>query len=528
MIKNATIVDGTGVPAFRGDLGVTGDRIATVSQGLNETAQTTIQADGLVLAPGFIDIHSHIDRLIFKNHLAQSKIFQGITSDVSGNCGIGSFPVDTRRKKILLDYLNMHSFFLPSDRVSWSDFSGYAKKLENTGIALNLVPLVPHGSLRVAVMGIEDRQASPDELKRMRELLHINLRQGAWGMSTGLIYPPGVFSTTAELVALAEILSRERTLYASHIREEDTDVFLGLEEAIQIGKETGVRVQVSHLKAMGKTNRGLSRKILDRLEKARKDGVDIFADQYPYDATSTTLAVLIPSWVQEAGKEEMLRRLSLNSLKPRITEEIDQTIRSRGGPKRVVISDLRTKKNQPLIGKDLGAIAEAWKIPVADAVIRLLSEEKAAVEAIYFSLDEKDVETIVADENVAVCTDGDGYDPDTDSSLSPHPRSYGSFPRVLGLYVREKGLLSLPAAIFKMTGLPASRLGFSDRGFLKPGFAADLVIFDPHTITDTSEFKNPHRYPTGILYVFVNGRSVIAEGRLTGERPGRVLRHSLR
>ena len=526
LIKNAFVVDGTGQPAFRGDLAVAGDRIAAVSTSLSKEAQKIIQADGLVLAPGFIDIHSHIDRLIFRNPFAQSKIFQGITTDVSGNCGIGAFPVNPLRQETLTDYLKMHSFRFPADGITWTDFSGYADKLEKSGVALNIVPLVPHGALRIAVMGMENREPRPDELARLEELLDINLQQGGWGMSTGLIYPPGIFSQTAELLSLAAILSRHQALYATHVRDEDTDLFGGLEEAIRIGKKSGVRVEVSHLKSMGQKNWGLSGRILDRLEEARKEGVDISADQYPYDATSTILAALIPRWAQEGSPEEMLRKLSSDTLHQRIKEETDQAILFRGGPKQIMIAAVMTGKNQRLVGKDIGTIAEEWKTPPADAVIRLLLEEKAAVEAIYFTLSETDVETIVADEKVAVCTDGDGLDPEKDAALSPHPRSYGTFPRVIGLYVRQKGLLSLPAAVYKMTGLPASRLGLSDRGLLRAGFAADLVLFDRHSINDMSEFLNPHRYPVGISHVFVNGRPVILEGRLTGETPGKVLKHS--
>ena len=345
-------------------------------------------------------------------------------------------------------------------------------------------------------------------------------------MSTGLIYSPGIFSETAELAALAEVLARDNALYASHVREEDTNLFLGLEEAIRIGKESGARVEVSHLKSMGHKNWGLSRKILDTLEEARKNGVDISGDQYPYDATSTILAALVPRWVQEGGMEEMLRKLSSKKLNQKISKETDQAIHFRGGPKRIVISYVMTEKNKRMMGQDIGTIAGLWKTSPADAVIRLLLEEKAAVEAIYFSLSEGDVETIVADENVAVCSDGDGLNAEEDAALSPHPRSYGTFPRVLSLYVRKKGLLSLPAAIHKMTGLPASRLRLSDRGLLRVGFAADLVLFNQEKIKDMSEFNNPHQYPVGISHVFVNGRPVIWEGRLTGDAPGRVLKHT--
>ena len=526
LIKNASIIDGTGQPAYRGDLAISGGRIAAVLPSINDGAQQIIQADGLVLAPGFIDIHSHIDRLIFKNPFAQSMLFQGVTSAVSGNCGIGAFPVNPLQKETLVAYLRMHSFFFLPDGISWTDFSGYSDRLEKSGIAVNVVPLVPHGALRIAVMGMENRDPKPDELKRMQELLHVNLEQGAWGMSTGLIYPPGSFSKTAELIALAKVLARYNALYASHVREEDTNLFSGLEEAVRIGKESGARVEVSHLKSMGQKNWGLSRNILDALEEARKGGVDIYGDQYPYDATSTILAAVIPRWVHEGGQEEMLKRLSSDKLKQKIKNEIEQMIDFRGGPKRIVISYLSTDRNKGLIGKDIGTIADSWKISPTEAFIRVILEEKAAVEAVYFALSEADVETIAADENVVVCTDGDALNAEEDAALSPHPRSYGTFPRVLGLYVRKNGILSLPAAIHKMTGLPASRLGFDDRGLLKAGFAADLVLFDAGKIEDMATFDNPHKYSVGISHLFVNGRPVISERRITGNAPGKVLKHA--
>jgi N-acyl-D-amino-acid deacylase len=478
------------------------------------------------LAPGFIDIHSHLDRLIYVNPFAQSMLFQGITTAVTGNCGIGAFPVYPMRKDMLADYLRMHAFSLPRDGITWTDFADYSDSLEKSGTAVNLAPLIPHGALRIAAMGMENRNPTAAELRRMEELLRVNLEQGAWGMSTGLIYAPGSFSKTAELIALAKVLLRYNALYASHVREEDTDLFSGLNEASQIGKQSGVRIEVSHLKSIGRKNWGLAPRILAALAEAREAGGNIYGDQYPYNATSTILAALIPHWAHDGGTDQMLRRLASKKLGRKIKNETEQTIAFRGGPKRIVISDLKSDKNRGLIGKDLDAIAGLWNLSPADATIRIILEERAAVEAVYFSVAERDVKTIAADPKVVVCTDGDGFDPEKDGALTPHPRSYGAFPRVLGRYVRKNGILSLPAAVHKMTGLPASRLGFADRGLLKPGFAADIVLFDAEKIIDRATFANPHRYSVGISHLFVNGRLVIAEGRLIGDLPGRVLKHA--
>lgn len=282
---------------------------------LGGVAEKVIEAEGLAVAPGFIDIHSHIDGSIFKYPLAESKILQGVTSDVAGNCGIGAFPVNPRWKGILTDTLKMHTFHLPPEGLTWTDFAQYADRLDRLGLGLNLVPLAPHGALRIAVMGAEDRTPEPEELTRMQELLSINLQQGAWGMSTGLIFPPGIFSKTEELVSLAKVLARCQALYASHIRGEGATLFQALDEAIRIGRESGVRVEVAHLKAMGRENWGRGREVLAKLEEARKERVDITADQYPYEATSTSLAALIPPWAHDGGVDEMLKRLAASELR---------------------------------------------------------------------------------------------------------------------------------------------------------------------------------------------------------------------
>jgi N-acyl-D-amino-acid deacylase len=518
------VVDGTGQPPFQGDLATKGDRIAAVAPSLGGMAEKVIEAEGLAVAPGFIDIHSHIDRFIFKHPLAESKIFQGVTSDVAGNCGIGTFPINPCWKAVLTDDLKMHSFHLPPEGLTWTDFTQYADRIDRLGLGLNLIPLVPHGALRIAVMGAENRAPEPNELARMKELLHISLKQGAWGMSTGLVYPPGIFSKTDELVALAKILARYQALYASHIRGEGATLFQALDEAIQIGRESGVRVEVAHLKAMGRENWGRGREVLAKLEEARKKGVDITADQYPYEAASTSLAALIPQWAHDGGVEEMLKRLVTSGLKEKIRGEILQSIQFRGGPERILIAGVMSHENAGLAGKNIAQIAQLWKTTPVEIVVRLLLEERAGVSAIYFTMSEEDVVTIVANEKVAVGTDGAGFHAIEDVAQSPHPRSYGTFPRVLGLYTREKGLLSLPVAVHKMTGLPASRLGLSDRGLLRAGWVADLVLFDPIQIQDRSQFNNPHQYPAGIPHVIVNGQPVVWDGKLTGNAPGRVLR----
>jgi N-acyl-D-amino-acid deacylase len=418
----------------------------------------------------------------------------------------------------------MHDFDLPEGGLDWNDLAQYAQRLEHLGLGINLAPLVSHGALRIAVMGAEDRDPSPAELIQMERLLAEALQQGAWGMSTGLIYPPGSFAKTEELIALAKVLARYNALYTSHIRGESGTLMQALDEAIRIGRESGARVEVSHLKAMGRDNWGRGQEVLRRLELARRAGVDIAADQYPYEASSTSLSALVPQWAHAGGVPDLLQRLSSSQLRPRLREGIIKEMTVRGGPERILVTNIFSDRNPSLSGKTLTQIAESWGCPAEEAVIRLLLEEEAAVGAIFFSMSEEDVTAILASDQVSVGSDGRGQNAREDSGEATHPRSYGTFARILGHYVREKSLLPLATAVRKMTGLSARRLGFADRGLLQPGFAADLVLFDPAAIADRADFIHSHEYARGILHVWVNGRPLIQDGKFIGERPGRVLR----
>jgi N-acyl-D-amino-acid deacylase len=358
----------------------------------------------------------------------------------------------------------------------------------------------------------------------MKSLLTESLDRGAWGISTGLIYPPGSFATAEELVALAKVAAQYETLYASHIRGEGATLMEALDEAVLVGKKSGVRVEVSHLKAMGKDNWGRGKEVLLKIEKARQGGVDIGADQYPYEATSTSLTALVPPWALAGGVNELLKRLNSPEMQERLQAEILRETNKRGGPNRIVVAEIGSAKNMGLSGKNLSEMAEIWHCTPEVAVMRLLQEEKAAVGAVYFSLSEEDVVAILSDDQVSIGSDGMGMNAEEDCKKSTHPRSYGTFPRILGLYAREKRTLSLTRAIHKMTGLAADRVRLRDRGLIRPGFAADLVLFDPVRVRDRSTFDQPHQYATGVIYTWVNGYPVVHEGRITGNTPGKVLR----
>jgi len=524
LIRGALVIDGSNREPFRGDIAVERGTITEVAPSIKGGGKAVVEVDGLVAAPGFIDIHSHTDLSIFKHPLAESKALQGVTTEVIGNCGIGAFPVSDERRAVLNDYLKVHDFYLPSHGLSWNNFTQYADQLDRIGLGLNLVPLVAHGALRIAILETKDRTPSHKELESMKSLLTESLEQGAWGLSTGLIYSPGSFAKTEELVALAKIVAQCGDLYASHIRGEGTTLMEALDEAILVGKKSGVRVEVSHLKAMGRDNWGRSKEALLKLEKARQEGVDIAADQYPYEATSTSLTALVPPRALAGGVDELLKRLASSETTGRLQAEILREMNQRGGPNRIVIAEIGSAKNMGLSGKNVSGIGELWHCTPEVAVMRLLQEEKAAVGAVYFSLSEEDVVAILSSDQVSVGSDGMGMNAEEDSGKSTHPRSYGTFPRVLGVYARGKGTLSLAKAIYKMTGLVAGRVGLRNRGLIKPGFIADLVLFDPVMIQDRATFDHPHQYAAGIIYTWVNGYPVVHEGRITGNTPGKVLR----
>jgi N-acyl-D-amino-acid deacylase len=526
LIRDAMVVDGSGLNPARRDVALRGGMIAAVAERIDDPAEKVVDAGGLVLAPGFIDIHSHADATIFRYPAAESKLFQGVTVEVTGNCGLGMFPVESGREHELADYLVMHEFALPAGGFAWRDFNAYADEIDRLCPGVNLAPLVGHAPLRIAVMGMENRLPTAGEMERMQLLLAEALRQGAWGVSTGLIYPPGSYSSTDELIALARTAAGQQALYASHIRDEGDGLLAALDEAVTVGQKSGARVQVSHLKAMGKQNRGRAGEALAKLAKARLAGVDIGADQYPYDASATSLTAVVPQWALAGGVAALMLRLAAPELRDRLLAEIDGAMEKREGPAGIMVTACRSERNRRFSGQSIARIAAAWDCRPAEAVIRLLLEEEGGVGAIFFSMAAEDVATILADPEISVASDGQGMNAADAAGEAVHPRSYGTFARVLGRSVRDDGLLPLSTAIHKMSGLPASRLGLVDRGMVRPGFAADLALFDPGAVNDPADYTDPHRYAVGMVHLLVNGIEVIRDGALTGHRSGRVLRRN--
>jgi len=524
VIEGGTVLDGTGAAGARADVGIRSDTIVAVGDVGREPATSRLNASGKVVAPGFIDMHSHSDWRLWGNPRAESKIRQGVTTEVVGNCGFSPAPVADARLADIRDFALARS---PALDFRWRSFADYLAALDAGGAAVNLVPLVGHGAVRLAVMGYARRAPDAGERETMRGLVGAAMDEGAWGMSTGLIYAPGSYATTDELVELARVVGRRAGFYASHIRGEGATLRAALTEALRIGQEAALPVQVSHLKAAGRPNWGAVREALAMLDGARAEGLDVSADVYPYTASSTTLRTLLPDWALEGGLAAMTARLADPSTRARIRSELQatgdgQTLPDRVGWDNVMVVSCARRKDAE--AKRLSEIAAARGLDPLDALFEILRDEDGGGYVILFQLDEQDVRTVLTHPAVMIGSDGAALAPYGEGSdTTPHPRSYGTFPRVLGEYAREQRVLSLPQAVHKMTGLPAARLRLRDRGVLRPGARADLVVFDARTVADQATYDRPHRYPVGIEQVIVNGRFVIKHGEHTGSLPGRIL-----
>jgi N-acyl-D-amino-acid deacylase len=525
LVRGGTVIDGSGAPGRVADVAVDDDRIAAVEPGLRGEAARTIDATGHVVAPGFIDAHSHSDLFYFAVPSAESKVRQGVTTEVVGMCSFSQAPLRPAQREVVQGWAGGIGASLD---LRWETFGQYLDALRAVRPSVNVAHFVGHGALRIAAMGFESRPAGADDLSAMERLLGEALDAGAFGFSTGLVYPPSAYSETPELIALARAMARRGGLYFSHVRGESSMLLDSLQEAIRIGEEAGVGVQISHVKASGKENWPKIDAALGLIEAARRRGVDVSGDVYPYNAGSTKLDNLMPAWAHAGGLGPLLERLSDRGQRRRIVEQclIDgerwSTVSQGGiGFDQIFIASCRRRE---LEGLNLAQIARQTGRPPAETLMDLLLEEKCTVGMVSFSQSLDNVAKVLAHPNLMIGSDSIPlFQGEGDRPGKPHPRTYGTFPRVLGEYARDRRLFSLETAVHKMTGMPAARLGLRERGLLRPGFAADLAVFDPATVKDESTYADPHRYPTGIPYVIVNGAAVVDGGRFRAAGTGRVL-----
>lgn len=526
LVRGGTIVDGTGAPGFVADLAISGGRIAAIGEDLG-AARDTVDATGSVVAPGFIDMLGHSEFRLLADGRAISKIFQGVTTEITGEVS-SVVPVSDATKAERAAEISPWGV-----EIDWEDLDGYFARLERQGTAINLGTWVGLSTLRVWGVGWEDRPATPAEMDAMRDALARAMGAGAFGLSSGLIYAPGRHATTAEIVELARVVAENGGIYATHMRSEGARLLEAIDEAIEIGARSGAPVLIHHLKASGKANWGKMAQAIERIDAARARGLDVMASVYPYVASSTGLDQVLPDWVTEGGTEATLARLTDPALRDSLEAELsgrtqagDWTLgTSAGGPSGIQIADVVTDSLERYEGMRLDAIAAERGQSAAAAAIDLLVADSLRTAAIYFSMSEDDLALALRQPWVMI--GGDAGIRALDGPLStdqPHPRAYGTFPRVLCRYSREMGLFPLEEAVRKMTSLPAARSGLPDRGVLQAGRYADVVVFDAESVCDRATFETPKRLAVGIEHVIVNGVPVLRDGEPTGELPGRGLR----
>ena len=524
LIRGGLVIDGTGAAAREADVSAHGGRIVAIEPGSTRPARRVIDARGHVVAPGFIDIHTHSDFTLPLDPRAESKIRQGVTLEVVGNCGFSVAPVLPGRADMLRDYLASSAPWLPFHESSFAD---YVAAFPAT--ALNVILQVGHNTLRLMTAGMEPRALTADELSTMERLLAEALAAGAWGLSSGLFTAPGYWAEPAEIYALARVLRRYGGAYSSHMRDEADRVDAAVAEAIGVAEATGVHVQIAHLKVSGVDNWGGAARLLETIAAARRRGLPLDCDAYPYDTASNPLRNLLPRWIMDGGIPAMLERLVRADVRARLRAEIVRDGLTNFG--RIPSWDVVRVAVAPNVpddaGRTFGDIARRRGVDPFDAVCDFIVADRGATRILVTSMSEQDVHAIAATPWVTVGSDANSLATSGVTSRGkPHPRSYGTHARLLGAFVRELKLLSLPAAVHKTTGAAASALGLTDRGVLRPGCWADVAVFDPDRIADRATYDDPHRYAVGVSMVVVNGEVVIDGGDHTGALPGRILRRT--
>ena len=523
VIKNGTIIDGSGSKGFVSDIGIKNGKILRIEKNISGNNSPEIDASDQFVTPGFIDILSWASGPIVYDGEVQSVVCQGITTAIFGE-GWSMGPVnETVREEMQLMWKEYNISY------EWKTLADYLRFVEKQGTSVNIASFVGATTVRLYVIGNEDRLATPEEVEQMQQLVRLEMEAGALGVASSLVYTPAFYADTDELIELSKTAAEYGGIYISHIRGEGADLLEALEELITITKKAKIPAEIYHLKAAGKENWDKLDEAIALIENARKNGLDITADIYPYTAGATGLDAMLPPWSKDGGNEAMVERLKQKSTREKIKKEIltstsgwENFYWMAGGGKGILVSYL--SKNKELQGKSIAEIAENLNKDEIDTIIDLLIDEKGFGGGIYFLMSEENVKKKMKLPWVSFCTDEDAYKPTgLMSKRNPHPRAYGTFPRVLGKYVRDENVLSWEEAIRKMSALPAERLGLKDRGHIGPNMAADIVIFDPKTVIDKATYTQPHQFPVGINFVLVNGEIVVKDGQHTGAKPGKAL-----
>ncbi|HDJ24290.1 MAG TPA: D-aminoacylase [Candidatus Aminicenantes bacterium] len=521
VIKGGRVIDGSGSPPRETDVGIKDGLIVEIGPISARRARMVCEAREMFVCPGFIDVHDHTDVQLLVDPKGESAVHQGITTLMSGNCGYSPFPIaDEIYEEFKLDLKEQYGLDL-----DWRDISGFLQCLEKQGLALNYATLVGHGSIRGAAMGFDDREPTAEELARMKVMVEEAMKNGAFGLSSGLEYTPGSYAKTGELIELCRVVTQLSGVYATHMRDESDYLLEALDESFQIARVSGVSIQISHLKVAYPSNWSKIDEALARLDQAAEEGINVFADRYPYLAASTGLGSIFPIWAMEGTTKDFLRRLQDKSLEQKFRDYLANEEKSLGSWDKVLVASVVSEKNRNFEGMSILECCRRTGKDAFEFIRDLLVEERNRVGMIIFMMKEENLKKILAHPLVGVGCDGGAISPEgVLGKGKPHPRHYGTFPRVLGKYIREEKILPWEEMISKMTYRAAVKFGLSKRGLLKPGYQADVVVFNPETVIDRATWTNPHQFPQGIIHVFVNGMKVIEEEKHTGRLPGYVLR----
>src|SRR5215510_3051544 len=524
IIKNGVVYDGTGRPPRKVDVGIKGDRIAAVGNLSHATAGSVVDAKGLAVAPGFINMLSHSESSLIRDPRSLSELKQGVTTQIFGELSMG--PLNDQMKQRLREQQGDVKY-----DIEWTTLAEYLNYLEKRGISQNVASFIGAATIRENVIGLADKPPTPAQLEEMRELVRREMEAGALGITTALIYPPAFFAKTDELIELCKVAAKYKGKYTAHIRSEANQLVEAVQETIRIGREAGLPVEIYHLKASGQSNWPKMDQVIAIIEKARRRGLKITADMYMYPAGGTGLDASMPPWVFDGGPEAAYKRMQDPDTRKKIadairtpTNEWENLYYLAGSPDRLLLAGFKSEALKPLTGKTLGEVAKMRGKDPVETIMDLVLEDRSRVRTIYFLMNEENIKKQIGRPWVSFGSDAASMAPEgAFLKSSTHPRAYGNFARLLGKYVREEKAITLQEAVRRLTGLPAANLGLDHRGFLKPGMFADVVVFDPATIADRATFENPHQYSVGVKHVFVNGAQVLKDGEHTGAKPGKAL-----